>query len=75
MDKLKRPPMPPPPLLLRPIEAAWLLNFSVARVYQLIRSGELPSVRVGGSLRVPRADLEGWLRERTRTQPAAKVEG
>jgi excisionase family DNA binding protein len=53
-----------PRLLLRPSEAAEALGISRSRAYELIASGGLPSVRVGGSVRVPVAALERWITER-----------
>ena len=40
-------------LLYRPAEAAAAVGVSRSRMYELIASGEVPSVRVGGTLRVP----------------------
>jgi len=45
-------------LLLRPVEVAEELAVSRSRAYELIKSGVIPSVRIGNSLRVPRAALE-----------------
>ena len=45
------------PLLLRTEEVAELLSISRSKVYQLIREGRLPSVRLTGSVRVPRVAL------------------
>ncbi len=49
-----------PSLLLRVREAARLTGMSVGFAYQLARSGEWPTVRVGRALRVHRAALEEW---------------
>ena len=40
---------------LRVREVAMILGVVPSRVYQLIASGVLPSVRVGGAIRVPRS--------------------
>ncbi len=40
-------------LLLRPAEVAESLGIGRSKVYELISSGRLPSIRIGGSLRVP----------------------
>ncbi|MBG0827630.1 helix-turn-helix domain-containing protein [Planomonospora sp. ID67723] len=45
------------PLLLRPEKAAELLGIGRTKVYALMRSGALRSVRVGGLRRIPRAAL------------------
>jgi excisionase family DNA binding protein len=56
-------------LLLRPIEAAEAIGVSRSRAYELIGSGQIPSIRIGSSVRVPVAALKDWiereLRERT----------
>jgi excisionase family DNA binding protein len=49
--------------LLSPREAAALLNVSRETVYRLIRTGQLPSVRVGGPIRLPRGTLAQRLAE------------
>lgn len=46
------------PLLLTPEDAATALAICRARVYELMRSGELPSIRLGASRRVPREALQ-----------------
>lgn len=40
-------------LLLTPVEAATLLGVGRSKVYQLLKSGQLTSVRIGRSRRVP----------------------
>lgn len=44
---------PVPVMLLRPAEAAAMIGLSRTKTYELIARGELPSVRFGGSVRVP----------------------
>ena len=46
---------------LKPPEISPLLGVSLSRVYQLIATGVVPSVRIGGSLRIPRCAWERWL--------------
>ena len=53
-------------LLLRPVEAAEALGMGRSKVYELLPSGELPSIRIGGSVRVPVDELQRWIRERLR---------
>jgi excisionase family DNA binding protein len=48
-------------LLLTPEEAAEQLRIGRAKVYVLIRSGELPSIKIGGSRRITRAALEAYV--------------
>lgn len=47
--------------LLTVAEVADMLRVSTMTVYRLIRTGELPAVRVGRSYRVKRADLDEYL--------------
>lgn len=48
-------------LLLRPVEAAEAMGVSRAKAYQLIAEGQIPSIRVGGSIRVPVHALHEWV--------------
>ena len=50
--------------LLTVAEVAGLLRVSTMTVYRLIRTGELPAVRVGRNYRVRRADLDLYLQEK-----------
>ena len=55
-----------PPPLLKPSEVAAVLNVTVSQVYTLMRSGELPALKIGrkGVWRVSRDALETYLAER-----------
>jgi excisionase family DNA binding protein len=53
-DRLER-------FLYRVPEAAWVLSLSRARVYELINSGALRSVRVGGARRIKAEDLAAFV--------------
>jgi excisionase family DNA binding protein len=55
-------------LLLRPAEAAEVIGVSRSRAYELIGSGQIPSIRIGGSVRVPVAALRAWIDERLAEQ-------
>jgi excisionase family DNA binding protein len=61
--------------LLRISEVAELLRISRTKVYELVANGDIPSLHVGRSRRVPVRALAEWINERTtRTQPGpAKV--
>jgi excisionase family DNA binding protein len=52
-----------PPPLLKPDEVAAVLNVTVSQVYTLMRSGELPALKIGrkGVWRVSREALEAYL--------------
>jgi excisionase family DNA binding protein len=49
-------------LLLKADEAAKLLSLGRSKVFLMVATGELPSVRVGRAVRIPRAELEEWVR-------------
>ena len=51
-------------LLFRPSEAAEAIGIGRSKVYELIASGELPSIRIGSSVRVSVAALEAWVERR-----------
>lgn len=51
-------------LLLRPNEAAEAIGVGRSKVYELLASGELPSIRIGGSVRVPVDVLREWIARR-----------
>ena len=56
--------------LLSPSEVCQELQADRASVYQKLRSGEIPSVKLGRNIKVRREDLEGYL-EAQRYQPTS----
>lgn len=50
--------------LLRPDEAAALLAVKTSWIYDAVRTGNLPCIRVGRHIRFTRAMLEEWLEGR-----------
>ncbi|MGS2620061.1 helix-turn-helix domain-containing protein [Micromonospora sp. LZ34] len=50
-----------PPLLLRPEQVARALNVGRSKVFHLIRSGELRSVKAGGSRRISATALREYV--------------
>lgn len=44
-----------------PAEAAAALSISRAGLYNLLKSGELPSIKIGASRRIRTEDLAGYL--------------
>jgi excisionase family DNA binding protein len=50
-----------PVLLVRPEDAAQVLGIGRTKVYELIRSGALRSVRVGGLRRIPVSALDEFV--------------
>jgi excisionase family DNA binding protein len=49
--------------LLRPEQAAYELSVKVSWIYDAVRSGRLPCIRVGRHIRFTREMLETWLSE------------
>lgn len=58
-------------LAYRVPEAADAIGISRAKAYELIASGELPSVRIGSSVRVPVEALRAWLSRQLETRQSA----
>jgi len=59
-------PMLQLPLLITAIEAGKLLSLSRAKVLELAARGQIPSLRVGGSVRIPRDRLIEWIGDQSR---------
>lgn len=51
-------------MLLKPAEVGELLGLGRSRIYELLASGELPSLRIGRSIRIPVNRLQQWIEER-----------
>lgn len=49
-------------------EVARVLRIARSRAYELVGQGEIPSVRIGRSIRVSRRELERWLEEQRQTE-------
>jgi excisionase family DNA binding protein len=60
----------PPKSLLTAQDAIKLLGISRTKFYELIRTGALPSIRLGKLIRVPLAALNRWIGESAGSQPA-----
>ena len=58
------------PILLRPDEVALRLGIGRSKIYALINSQSIPSVHIGGSVRVSLQSLRAWVAERE--QPAVE---
>lgn len=57
-------------LLLGITEVAALLSLGRSKTYALIAAGELPSIRLGKSVRVPAQKLREWVQERSQAGAA-----
>jgi len=51
-------------LLLKPMEVADLLGIGRSLVYELIATGELPSIRIGRCIRIPSEALAEWIKNK-----------
>ena len=49
--------------LLRSDEVAEILKVSVSMAYTLMRRGDIPTVRIGSSVRVRKEDLDRYINE------------
>ena len=76
--------MPATPRFLQLADVAEVLNISAAQVYALVRSGDLPAIKIGGrgQWRVETTELEGYIArmyEQTRdfvsSHPLGRTEG
>lgn len=52
--------------LLKPAEAAGLLSVKPSWIYEAVREGRVPCLRVGRHIRFTRGMLETWLAEQTK---------
>jgi excisionase family DNA binding protein len=52
--------------LLRPEEAAHLLSVKTSWIYEAVRAGRVPCLRVGRHIRFTRHMLEDWLAEQAK---------
>lgn len=64
-DEARSGALPRRQLAVRVAEAARMLDIGRSKAYELIRTGELPSIRVGKTVRVPVDALEAWVRRRS----------
>ncbi len=49
--------------LLKSDEVANILKISVSMAYTLMRRGDIPTVRIGSSVRVRQQDLDSYIKE------------
>lgn len=56
------------PLLLRVDEVARLIRLGKSKTWELVNQGEIPSVKIGKSRRVPAAALHAWITTQTEEQ-------
>jgi len=63
------------PLLLKAGDVAKLLGLGRSTVFAMLGVGELPVIRIGRSVRVPRAALEDWIAEHTQRESGPSGDG
>ncbi len=51
-------------LLLKVMEAGEMLGIGRSRMYEMVDTKELPSIRIGKSIRIPVKALNQWVEER-----------
>jgi excisionase family DNA binding protein len=56
--------------LLNAQEVATTLNMGLSTVYQLVERGELPSIRIGRTVRIRPEDLEKFIESKAQRQAA-----
>jgi excisionase family DNA binding protein len=69
LDSSRRPDIPR--LLLTVPQAAEALAVSRSKLYELLASGALASIRIDGSRRIPLAVLEAYIAGRLKAEDAA----
>ena len=60
------------PLLFTPEQAAAALNLGRTRIFEMLKTGQLPSVQVGRSRRITQQALQEFVQQLT-GEPAATV--
>ena len=46
-------------------EAAQMIGISRSKMYELIASGNVPTIKIGASVRIPAEALREWIRNRS----------
>ena len=62
-------------MLLTVPEAARVLRISRNLAYELVARGEIPAIRLGRVIRVPRAPLEEWVKSEAAPPPHRNPDG
>lgn len=62
-------------MLLTVTEAAEMCGWSRSHLYNAVQRGELPVVRLGRTVRIPRAWLERWIEKQVSRWEAARGGG
>jgi excisionase family DNA binding protein len=59
------------PIVLTVAEVAQILRIGRISAYQAVERGDVPSIRIGRRILIPRAAFESWLTSKPVTKPAA----
>ena len=59
-------------LLLRPLEAARLLGIGRSKLFEMLARNELPVIRLGRCVRIPRRELAEWIDQTVEAEAAAR---
>ncbi len=51
-------------LLLKVMEAGEMLGVGRSRMYEMLYTGEIPSIRIGKSYRIPLKSLNQWVEQK-----------
>jgi len=60
------------PFLLRPVEAARLLGIGRSKLFEMLARNELPVIRFGRCVRIPRHELAMWVVQRLEAEVAVR---
>ena len=60
-SQIQRGQLMPEPLLLKVEDAAYKLSLSRTKVYELMESGQLTSIKIGTARRIPRTALDEYI--------------
>jgi excisionase family DNA binding protein len=60
------------PMLLRPVEAARILGIGRSKLFEMLARSELPVIRFGRCVRIPRRDLGLWVDQNLEAEMAAR---
>ena len=62
------------PLLLRADEAAALLAIGRTKVFEMMAAGELPVIRIGRCVRIPKDQLARWIDDQARETTGGRLQ-
>lgn len=67
------PPAPLGRIVYTVKETAQLLSLSLGTTYQLIRSGEIPAIKLGGRWVIPKRRLHEWVNNLPAVEPGQAI--